>query len=168
MLTARPSWSHLLPGRLFRTTGAENNFGSFRQPELTARFELGVWLSVRQTDSVSLLLGRRPFMLGTNPVGYIFSLCRVLQLLLLARLDEILSIVHLDNFALALFSRDLDYVFINNGVICNAVRCMVQNAELGVISRVCDEMPKACCLQLEMLVLDSSYAFVFENVHVIQ
>lgn len=68
--------------RVLRTTGAKNNFGSFRQPELTARFELGVWLSVRQTDSVSLLLGRRPLMLGTNPVGYIplrskhsFSIC---------------------------------------------------------------------------------------------
>jgi hypothetical protein len=28
-------------------------------------------LFVRQTDSVSLLLGRWPVMLGTNPVGYI-------------------------------------------------------------------------------------------------
>ncbi|EUC29104.1 hypothetical protein COCCADRAFT_40482 [Bipolaris zeicola 26-R-13] len=138
MLTARPLWSHLLPGRLFRTTGAENNFGSFRQPELTERFELGVWLSVRQTDSVSLLLG--PFASG-------------------ATLCETLSIVHLDSFALALFSRDLDCMFINNGVMCYAVRCMMQDAEYGM---------GRCCLQLEMHVLDSSYAYVFENVHVIQ
>lgn len=67
------------PGRTFRTTGAQNNFGSFRQPELTARFELGVWLSARQTDSVSLLLGRRPLMLGTNPVGYMLSLLLPVQ-----------------------------------------------------------------------------------------
>lgn len=90
--------------------------------------------------------------------------------LLLARLCvcDILSIGHLDNFAFALFSRDLDCMFINNGVICNAVRCMMQNAEWGVVSRLCDEMPRACCLQFEVHVFDSSYADVFENVHVIQ
>ena len=71
ILTVRPLWSFLSFDRVFRTTGAKSNFGFFRQPELTARFELGVWLFVRQTDSVSLLLGRWPLMLGTNPVSYI-------------------------------------------------------------------------------------------------
>lgn len=48
--------------------------GALQKPEFAARFELGGSSVTWQTDFSSLLLGRRPMMLGTNPVGYILSI----------------------------------------------------------------------------------------------
>jgi hypothetical protein len=72
-LAVRPSsWSHLFDIDVnFWTTGrrvSRRALRSLSSPQGWSSVDGGA----RRTDSCSLLLGRRPMMLGTNPVGYIY------------------------------------------------------------------------------------------------